>query len=257
MYIYNHCNSINWDAWSAIGTIAAAFATFLTILLIRKQISASYKPELYINNFNPIYFYGGYDENKKHHLLFGNLEDYESYDEDERSIELEVFNLGLGAAIALKYNWRFDQKKSVKFINDADKNNLFSIELYSPLTGITSFGEKKYIGVAYDFKDHRINFVKQDSPIKIRVPSLYFELYVRFFVSTFEYYDSTPNKKTNDPTDLEKFPPLYLDMKYRDIAGKEYNKCFKFSLQFVHSSNPSKYDVIESFAEHNLDCIEV
>lgn len=245
---------INWEALSAIGTLGATIGTLITIRLVKKQVSSSYKPELYLNNINKVFFYGGKNAKGENYLSYGSKEEYIG---DKNPIELEIFNLGLGAATSIRYSWEFDQIKSVQLIYDCDENNLFEIVLQKNLTGITSFGILKFIGMEVDFGEKRINFIEQNKPIRINIPRLYCELYLIFLVLRFGYYDSTTDKSKIYNSNLDEFPSLYLRLIYKDIAGNNYKKKFKFNFEFYSSSDPSQSDSIFCFSMHNLDCIEI
>lgn len=245
---------INWEALSAIGTLGATIGTLVTIRFIKQQVSASYKPELYLNNINEVFFYGGKNAKGENHLSYGSKEEYFG---DKNPVELEIFNLGLGAATSIKYSWEFNQIKSVQLINDCNDNNLFEVVLQEHLTGITSFGFLKSIGMKVDFDEKRINFIEQNKPIRINIPRLYCELYLIFFVLRCGYYDSSTDKSKIYNSKLDEFPSLFLSLYYKDIAGNNYKKKFKFDFEHYESSDPSQFDSIYSFSLHNLDCVEL
>lgn len=222
------------SVFASVGTLASAFAAFLTIIQVKKQRQASYQPDIYLGFLGSTYVsIGELNNNKKLRIV--------CVWDKEPPVEMHglvhtLENIGLGAAKDLKITWEFDFVKAGQTLagfTDGDlqfDNNPFcptlkkaDVELYAfPwLSDLDSILVTKY-----DFvlprKDEKFTM----SPA---IPDDIIQYHILFFLLRYNLLDADSFQGFVDE-EFKELPPVNCSLSYADIGGKRYKKRFRVSL---------------------------
>ncbi len=239
-------SNIQWDAWSAIGTLLAAFLTLWIIWLTRKTVNEmktqrekSYQPDLVLEKeldfrvYQPLHHYeycmwDAGNENKSNDYV-GSLSRY--------IINLNVFNIGIGTAKNIRFKYKIPNEK---ILEEFTKNKVedLTLKLEDHSIAFHSHFNGKPIGInvsKYDLKTKKVFAFNSNESFKILFPKLYLNMFSMHILSGNEIHDPIDRIMHEN-----NFPALKLNVKYDDLGMKPYEKNFKIKIS-VHSSMNWKF----------------
>ncbi len=226
---------IQWDAWSAIGTIAGAFLTFGAVILtyrtireMKRQREQSLMPNLILRNGKSY---------KVHrtaiHPFYMNWTEYkidaieEGHAIRPNEFFLDLVNIGIGTAIDIEIQFILKKKEIEKFLSD--KGFVFErIDFDSDVIGF--HGTAPHLEHPFgsntprNEREFRIEYISNDkNGVNLKLPLIY--LY------TFTTYTALyTGERLRFLDHFKNFPTLLLKIKYHDIANKEYECEYEITL---------------------------
>lgn len=250
---------------TAVAAMLTAFAALWTVKEIKKQRESSYKPELYIGQ-SMLYVYGEIVAGRYLPFRFSNKRlGIEINRTTERTFDfnLNVFNLGAGAAKAVKFRWLFNIERILEVINKSNKIGFFHLYEESELIyiNIPRLNYKINIVKLQSIYDQDANFILPmgitDLPTLIAIPRLYLQLNMIFFCCHMDFY-SEPIERNKKKTRIEDFPPIRLNIRYKDRDGGEIQKSFNVSVKYNFVTLPNQFiDPLDLFGEFEIVSEEV
>lgn len=234
--------------FSGLGFIALTYTIILQVESIReikKQREASYRPELYLGPKNVwVYFK---ETNHSDFILSENKHSDKATNFSD--FKLDIYNLGMGAAKAIDFEWDFDRKKILKMFVSVDQRGYCqiedrdsSVELKIPSL---RFNTTIMMGGLRNTFD--TNFILPSnldlSPTELNTPHLYDLLYVVYNCCLI--YNSDLEIQIGD------FPPLVLKVNYLDVENNKFEKKFILKYKFHFMTAPSA-DFNESFFQFSV-----
>jgi hypothetical protein len=259
--------SIDWlSAGTLFVTFVTACAALLTVRQVKKQRETSYFPELYLVN-KCVYVYG--EEWKGTFLPF----DYFTEKIKEKDIRktshgvnMDIFNVGFAVAKGVEYEWSFDLNGIIDMIHKSNKLGFFHIYSQNILKiSVPQVGYTHTHVIANQLRKENINYILQASvdktPTQIMIPSSYLDLFMIYACNELEIFET---EKSDDKifrtfnVDFDNFPPLEIDISYKDLQGKKHSKKFKiipnlYSLKAAKSITKEK----NNFGNLVLEVIEM
>lgn len=246
--IFTDCifTGINWTFITAVGTFAAALATFFTVIEIKRQREYSYHPELYLGN-QDIYVYGAQHGDKFLPFIYSN-EALQNINESGLGlVTTKLYNVGFAVAKAVEYTWSFDINNSIKLIDKVNSVGFFQvdynrgIEITAPKIGYKG----SFQFVENQLRKANINYILpasiEKTPSTIFIPGCYIDLYITFLCCYLGYYEDIPKQskvENKHNIDIEDFTPLLLELRYKDLQGKIHLKKFSFRFRFNWINSP-------------------
>lgn len=212
--------------------LSDVFLTTFTSLLIlftlfemKNQREAIYKPDLILSSNKRFYMYKKNGNNDFVPILWSNkevnIQNKQEYDElirdnynYDNKIEIDIFNIGMGAAKKVELQWEYNKEKVQKMIiNEVNKDPTWIKSSNNPYALLT---ERK--------KNYDFDYILP-SEISQEVKSISFPI---GFKNDFSYALTVllKNKKRNE------IPKLNLKIIYQDLANQKCVKkfVFKFTL---------------------------
>jgi len=231
---------------SALGTVAAAFGTFLTIHYINKQNQLSFKPEIIVNDENMLLLIEKYKNNYVNFYSSNGDLDTTCFfyykggnvflihpEIRTNSFNFKLVNIGLGVAKNISITWSFDTLVFVKIVNNNKPPFLQSIALNDKRIIVYCKPDTNYY---WDVPiDNKFGFLLPYASSKdmqsCHLPRLYFLAYTLYQTAS-GYFDTTGYKKF-----LEDFPALKMTINYTDIVDRHFTRSYKINF----SDGPSMY----------------
>ena len=215
---------INWDAFSAIGTVIAAGATFFTIRQVNQQRKDTFKPHIVLiaSSYNLNF------DDTKHPLDADGLHYNVS-----STPAVKLINAGKGLAYDIVYNTTLDLNEFIRVLKKEDKNNEFIFEESS--IGYNVFLKSNtYLVPLYHEMDYKVEHhvlintdTVQDDHILIPLSPDYIR-----FVLLASYL--TRNEMM-DIRVLQSIPKLYYNITYTDMEKNVFNSRFEIHIVKIFS----------------------
>lgn len=203
------------NLFSSIASIAGLLSVYLAYKTLKEmshQRRTTYFPDLSLKNSN-INIYLKTDDTFRF---------FEFYDLEGLEPKVIGNNIGLGIAKHIEVFVGFNQRdvfETIKNLDDQDflKFNYLTIEYNNSQQNLECSFNTAYL--------ESINHVIPNSDFYFDAPTDYCCLYSIFLSSLY---------KKNQWSDrmINRFPPLYVSLKYQDIEGNKFEKTFKGILKF-------------------------
>jgi len=185
-------------------TIISLLLVFITLLEMKIQRNNTYMPQIVA------------ESNGKLEMSWNSIQDFVFLKEDTNmynQINLDIYNVGVGVARNLKFEWDNDNMISLaNYINNNSNN--FCISINHERIVIKTIGIESWrLGLE---RVSRLNFLAPniDEPYKINLPNQYLQCYKIMLMD--QLYD---------------YPPLKLKVSYTDIQGKEYEQILLITIR--------------------------
>ncbi|WP_404335824.1 hypothetical protein [Planococcus rifietoensis] len=228
--------NINLDTLANYGAFIASLVSIGTLWNVSRQRIHSNKPDLHIKS-------------KKINIEFVEKNEFPKFrGTDNDSGTLVVYNIGLGTAKNIEFEWAIN-KKTFEKLKKYDLSSKYSID-GQILGRITLSSEekeekKRYIRIL-DIPKQQVDFIlpyKSDSNSNetIFIPtgvSIIYGIYAEYL------YDK---EKSLDQVIFENFN-VRLIVKYQDITGKPYKDVFNFKMGYISYGFRNiygKYEIIK------------
>ncbi len=234
--------SSDWvNTITASAALITAFIALKTVIEIRKQREHSYHPDINIANFE---FYVYKYENEEYEDEEPDDTTYLYYSKSQldenkpitgyNELVFDMNNIGFGVAKEVTWHWSFDfigAKNAIRlskdeFEFDAKDTQFFIKYPKFKVDWIISVGEDN----ASDYFNFILPYSIENRKNEIRLPNYFMQLYWLFKVK-----DMMVERLGED----ERFPPLKLNVYYKDMDGKKISKTFYFFLAYSFVSNPA------------------
>lgn len=253
---------------AGIGTFVASLIAIFTLIEVKKQRLATYKPDILIKSFLVAISKSPLLKNKENELLLFKTMDFndysKNYDQEKFNVNphYKVNNLGFGVAKKIKCTWKFDYEKAIKFIQNKMSNEFAfnynnSINTYF-LENLTD--EDFHLSFNTNFESDNIDYI---SPINVqdhfhlhtipRIIIIVHYLYLQFDLQmlnesaeNFHYYDFSDSN----------FPNLKLEIQYQDLNNKKHKKNYTFKVEAVATQIDEKLDLTREFSHLTFEIIK-
>jgi len=212
---------------SGLATFVTAVATFFIVLEMKRQRASMYLPDVSVLKEQ---FY--LMEEQSGRLFIGGNEKLEELHHSSQ-LNLEVVNVGLGAAKDVLLEWQIntdDFLKIIKKYDVYDKSEITINDIFLKFDSDDShLGKSSHI-VRNQLKSqiaHILPISIQATPKwtnKISVPPVYLDLYVHFlYYAMYLRHHAESKAKAYH---IEEPPPLGLTITYKDIGGNIHSAAF-------------------------------
>ena len=251
---------------SGIGTFISSLIAIFTLIEVKRQRLALYKPDILIKSFFTSISKSPLQKEKGELILF-KTSDFNDYSNKYKELKFEVGskykveNLGFGIAKNIKCEWNFDTKKAIKFIekNISNRHKLHFIKELNLYTLEDKNNEDYRYASNANIRENTIDYI---SPINIQkhfhfhtIPEIItFTHYLYFLFELKLIGTSGKNFHIFDYKDY-KFPNPVLKISYKDLNGKKYKKKFKFKVSAISSQIGDISDLKKDFGYLQFEII--
>jgi hypothetical protein len=236
-----------------ITSVGAIVISVITWVEMKRQRKSAYRPEISVNNKTPIRILYHRTEEKltlcfSHESIsesakFISPDDPMSVYNNLDHVEVDLFNIGVGVARNVEYNWYYDLGEAKKTIESYRGNKYgFHIEDNGRFCSV-KFPELNFelnSGNLYERENKIRNFLFSypviEESIKVTIPKSYLTIWAFHFYQRLFLYNNTANIETH---------PLQLFVSYFDSDNKPIKKIFTFNLQvgnFSQFNSINKWD---------------
>lgn len=243
---------------SSLATLASALIALATLFEVKRQRTASYKPDVLIKSFlisfSKSIFQIGEDEILKFKAC--DFNDYSNnFDEIEFKVSplYKVNNLGFGVAKNVECQWRFDYSAAINKIqnviaSDFELRKDQQLNLYF----LRKLGDETFhFTLNSEFDKQEIDYI---SPIGVQnhfhfhaIPKIIPASYLLFLQFKEELLSETgQNFHVFEFKEFD-FPKPELRIKYQDINGKWHKRRFRFSVTAVNTQIDEKLELTREF----------
>jgi hypothetical protein len=223
---------------TAIAALVTAGGTLLTVRQMQKQMAASYRPELAFARMAvnctsegsplPTHWTSGRDAS-------GNGEEQQTGKVKHLSYNVNLYNIGLGAATNIKATWDFPVAEIAEKINKLAQQALVPA-YYEYKNGILSFSSEGYgqIGMVWrNEKTRSLDYLLPQSTVGEGTPLMLPCTFIHL-ISSYLYFRLV-NKNANDFS----VPPLSVLLEYGDISGGQHSVAFGLQVKMKMLSVPT------------------
>lgn len=225
--------------FTLLATFVTSAVTFWTVYEFRKQRKNVYIPDLYLED-QILYVYKA-----RNRFIFSIKEDLEEGSVNFNFISpcpINLFNIGFASAKNIKCKWDCDIRKIIELINTIDSENVGEIKINA--SGILEFSKSHWRSIDVPQISSLINFIlpskENDKITSVYFPFLILELYALLHQTFFEAFENTTKKENLRFTNLGKFPPVNLEISYKDLTNKLYRKNFLLKLTSSNYTFPNE-----------------
>lgn len=205
----------------SIATICTAFATFLTVLEMKKGRDILHRPNIVIPNKQTIFVkWDDSDINPLFFKIYKNQEDIFKKSDFSNFHIFKIFNLGLGIAQNIEINWRFNSRKNIEIIQK--QTEISKIGCRENIAGTYSFFFKNKQPVDLKINSKAINRLDYLIPIHlenkkelIEIPCEFLFSYIIALYSNIRFLDWIEPKFEDK---------INIHITYTDVNGKPYEK---------------------------------
>jgi hypothetical protein len=222
-------------AVTGIAALVTAIATILTARQIKKQREASYRPELAFSETR-LYGYGS-DGSGGIPATWSETEiaDYKNLLPVTSWYDLRLYNIGFGTAKNVEVSWDFPVSQMVEHVNVLAQRAL-QPAYHKYENGTVSLDSTKFPEInqiwSNQRRGNRIGYllptnINKDG-VAVHIPPAFIHLgscWLYFVIST-DYRSPL--------ADIDKIPPLTVDLHFEDMAGEPHRKSYNLYLE-VHS----------------------
>jgi len=235
---------------SSIAAAVAAYLTFRTLSEVQRQREAMYMPDIIIEEQN-FYIYGQESSKGYSHLDYS----FEKKDDDFKSSKfgfssfpISIFNIGLATAKDVKIEYAINMEKCVQLLTEINSQipEDCSIQIEVKKNSVKIIGAENAIcSNAFHYLQNQLKInLTHILPINIfneatqvNLPSFLLDIYSTY-VSSFWLND---NKEREFPD----FPKFKVNITYKDIGNKEYQKQFAIFLTFNGGTKNETWNIIK------------
>jgi hypothetical protein len=228
------------DIFTIVGSIAttlSAFAALWTLLEVKKQREQSNMPDILL-----------WPEKRFYLFRQGNGEStqYQHWNEthilDEKTIEtignykfsIDCFNIGIESAKNIEFKYEIDIENMKSFLESLEEMKIENFEVSENINYGGKLNNHKF---SFGMNIGKVDlcfiqpFIEEGSEkvFKLKLPQIYLYIFNTFILAIL-------NKEIfTRLTFNDKFPPIFLNISYEDIAGKPYLKKYSISLKIDSS----------------------
>lgn len=215
---------------TTVGTFIAAIATCLTVLEMQKQRRIGQMPNLLIASQKDFYLFKSIRNPIPSFTHWHEIHDVELIQIEnvrESFFNLNLINAGIGAAINIEFNYKFDKREIYKVLND--NNEFDSIEIIDNQDNVTFNASISGIDIGIWLGKIDLNFKELfighslEKPYSLKLPMLYLSAFNAFCIKNFI--------KIPDEDFFLSFPKLIVEVTYSDIKYVSYRKKFEISIK--------------------------
>ncbi len=202
---------------TSVATLLAAVAAFWTILEVKRQRVATYRPRLAILSRRIVV-----------RSIDSKLQQHDQADVPFRdSYSLNLVNLGFGSALDLVVTWHVDYDDFVRSIKDMPSIGDFQISdgQLIEIKSNTDMFPIAFASTKHDLEmrfDHIQPLSAQGQAHTITMPTLLVNLLrVYLFLAWRSLYKAIPRRGTKQIANLSNIP-VFIQLVYRDLSGRKY-----------------------------------
>jgi hypothetical protein len=226
-----------------------------TKALLTKQINISYKPDVYIKDTYVSTNISTFSNGDPLAINISNASD----DTAKTYVHLSLVNIGVATAKDFTYQWDFNLKECVEFVEGRIPDAPIKFEIQNDghwLMAYTNEDDANYFQVSGLFENHRFDILlpyKDNADEKaLSLPLPYLVPYLIAFED--DYSKAIRGGKIE--LIYNQFPPLYLRITYKDLDNETHKKRFKMKLEFNSASTTRTGDTHKRTFELKVSGIE-
>lgn len=222
---------------SSIGVLLTALVALATLLELKRQRKASYRPEIGLSTERYILVINELDKG-----LF-NIVWRDSENIEDSHPFLNIVNIGLGLAKNIKISWDYDVEKHIEIINKLKKDIELDIDVYIEDGLLKIKGKEKQYFISLDEADSELGYIVNNKDgnggRQLFIPHIIMKVLP---LLTWVYQKTYKE----DIIFNSKLDSIEIRIDYKDIGGGRHQ--YKYDL---------KINICQYSVENNLSCVEV